>query len=477
MSKLTSLVRAGLFDAKKINIVKRALEKNPAEMTLAERKILIELLESLMSEVLHSQQVYSKVKQNVMSGKEKMNEAVKDSYLTKFDPRMTKYPSESDIPAVLILKRKAIRIYPDNQKVALYYAQAIDKYVSIPYGNINTSMNETKGIQHVPINTLFGDPDKEQKAKEYIDKSAVDPFFKAGLKTSLWARKKVGPSVETARTSIKKKVGELTKKSKISVGNLNKGFKADRAVGSEKTRLNPRDYNNRMISPMSSPMHRFGKTVSGFGKKTGMYEESDKVEINEVLPLIGLGIAAAGRAAIGAGARMLAKRAAKKAAEKASKPKPTTRPKPTRKSKSGNVNINTNDDSNDNSNTPAPSAPEKTFTQPKKAFGKNIQIKVNDPTQNKFDTEVARNRKRESQYDKSLTTSESVISQLYTIKESHNEGFINIDNNNVAINKIVAEKVINVFESLNEENQKKVSTMLNESVDSFKKIINFAVRQ
>ena len=188
ISKLTALVRAGLFDAKKINIVKRALDKNPAEMTLAERKILIELLESLMSEVLHSQQVYSKVKQNVMGNKEKMNEATKDSYLTKFDPRMTKYPSESDIPPVLILKRKAIRVYPDNQKVALYYAQAIDKYVSIPYGNINTSINEGKktkrdiDIGNVPINTIFGDTKKEKEANKYIDNSGLGFAQILGLK-------------------------------------------------------------------------------------------------------------------------------------------------------------------------------------------------------------------------------------------------------------------------------------------------------
>ena len=69
--KLTSLVRAGLFDPKKLPMLKRALNKDPKDMTPAERKILIELLDSLMGEVLQSQQVYSKVKQNVMMKEEK----------------------------------------------------------------------------------------------------------------------------------------------------------------------------------------------------------------------------------------------------------------------------------------------------------------------------------------------------------------------------------------------------------------------
>ena len=129
--KLTSLVRAGLFDQKKLPMLKRALEKDPSKMTMAERKALLELLDSLMSQVLHSQSVYSKVKQNVGSD---MNEAVKDRY--GVDPRFgnSAAVSERDMPTIIILKRKSIRVYPDNQKVGLYYSQYLDRYVAIPFG-------------------------------------------------------------------------------------------------------------------------------------------------------------------------------------------------------------------------------------------------------------------------------------------------------------------------------------------------------
>jgi len=40
---------------------------------------------------------------------------------------------KSDPPNIIMLKRKAIRIFPDGRKVALYYADKIKKYVSIPY--------------------------------------------------------------------------------------------------------------------------------------------------------------------------------------------------------------------------------------------------------------------------------------------------------------------------------------------------------
>jgi hypothetical protein len=190
ISKLTSLVRAGLFDAKKINIVKRALEKNPADMTLAERKILIELLESLMSEVLHSQQVYTKVKSNLSRGEmkeevEELDEAVSKNYLVKMDPRFSKSMSEKDIPSIIILKRKAVRVYPDNQKVGLYYSQALDKYVSIPFetgasAHLNAGLNEAKN------DTTDNKKDKKLEISQRLRKLSLKniPDTQAGKKVS-----------------------------------------------------------------------------------------------------------------------------------------------------------------------------------------------------------------------------------------------------------------------------------------------------
>ena len=38
-----------------------------------------------------------------------------------------------DPPAVLIMKRKWVRMFPNNQRVALYYVDKINKYVTVPY--------------------------------------------------------------------------------------------------------------------------------------------------------------------------------------------------------------------------------------------------------------------------------------------------------------------------------------------------------
>ena len=50
-----------------------------------------------------------------------------------------------DPPAVLIMKRKSIRLFPDGQKVALYYVEKINKYVTVPYTSLQVfSPEETE---------------------------------------------------------------------------------------------------------------------------------------------------------------------------------------------------------------------------------------------------------------------------------------------------------------------------------------------
>ena len=173
--KLATLVRAGLYDAKKLPALKKALEKSADKMTGQEKRMLLNLLDSLINQVVGSDQVFRKVKQNVQH----VNET-KEDYYSKLDPRFKSgYPSDKDVPTVLILKRKAIRVYPDNQKVALYYSQALDKYVTIPFSEIQTGINEEvkkkeekkkRGVGSIPVETSSAF-EQEAKKKEKEEKS------------------------------------------------------------------------------------------------------------------------------------------------------------------------------------------------------------------------------------------------------------------------------------------------------------------
>ena len=50
-----------------------------------------------------------------------------------------------DLPPVLVLKRKAIRQFPNGQKVALYQIDKLNKYITLPYSDsMLTAMPEQK---------------------------------------------------------------------------------------------------------------------------------------------------------------------------------------------------------------------------------------------------------------------------------------------------------------------------------------------
>ena len=174
--KLTALVRAGLFDAKKLPVLKRALEKGVDKMTSAEKKILIDLLDSLMNQVISNEPVYMKVKRNVQSMDEEVIAEIAKTPVTI-----------SDVPSIVVLKRKAVRVYPGGQQVGLYYSQQLDKYVTIPFGeagmseevdleearrrNIDVEDRLDRRAEETPYDQMSSDQRKRTKAYKVAGRS------------------------------------------------------------------------------------------------------------------------------------------------------------------------------------------------------------------------------------------------------------------------------------------------------------------
>ena len=145
---LTSLVRSGLYDSKKISMLKRALDKDNAHLNTQERKALLDLLDNLLSQVVSNKSVYSKVKQNLRNKENVSEEKTKDNYSSEFQ--------KGKIPALLILKRKSIRQFPDGT-VALYYSDKLNKYISIPFSpeiGIGSITEETKPYDDIKGNVI-----------------------------------------------------------------------------------------------------------------------------------------------------------------------------------------------------------------------------------------------------------------------------------------------------------------------------------
>lgn len=148
--RLTSLVRAGIFDSSKLPLLKRLLDKDVNQLNSNEKESMKTLLDNLLSQVLDNTQVYNKVKSNLQ------NESLNEKY------------EGHELPAVLILKRKAVRQYPDGQKIYLYYSDKLDTFISIPVSGITvvpSSVNEETYEQHKEINAEY-----TKKAKDTGDK-------------------------------------------------------------------------------------------------------------------------------------------------------------------------------------------------------------------------------------------------------------------------------------------------------------------
>jgi hypothetical protein len=179
--KLTTLVRAGLFDAKKLPMLKRALDKGADKMTPAEKKILIDLLDSLMNQVISNEPVYMKVKRNVQSTNEEIiAEAVR-------------IPTTiSDVPSIVVLRRKAVRVYPGGQQVGLYYSQQLDKYVTIPFGEagIAEEANLEEAKKRNKRFSTFGYTDKTDDDEDSEKKSDRQPRIMSKRYTDTTAKER-----------------------------------------------------------------------------------------------------------------------------------------------------------------------------------------------------------------------------------------------------------------------------------------------
>jgi hypothetical protein len=158
-SKFDMLVRAGLANKAQLARIHRILDKMTEErpqFNNADREIMRNLFNRMIDIITNNKQIFQKTRQAVREEVE-LEESELDTADIKIGPSGRKVRAHrfkvgdapvkeeieieeatlelpDDPPFVLVLKRKAIRLYPNRTKIALYYNQKLDKYFSIPYG-------------------------------------------------------------------------------------------------------------------------------------------------------------------------------------------------------------------------------------------------------------------------------------------------------------------------------------------------------
>jgi hypothetical protein len=168
------LVRAGLANKAQLTRVHRILDKMSEErpqFNNADKEILRNLFNRMVDLISNNKQIFQKTKQAV---REELEENILDTADIKMSPSGRKVRAhrikvgdvaynnnvkeefdlveapidfDNDPPFILILKRRAIRMYPDKTKVALYYNKTLDKYFSVPYGSSLGAVVQAEEIQ------------------------------------------------------------------------------------------------------------------------------------------------------------------------------------------------------------------------------------------------------------------------------------------------------------------------------------------
>lgn len=479
--KLSALARAGLFDVKKIPMLKRALQKDSGKLSPVERKLLLDLLDSLMDEVLHSQQVYNKVKQDVM--RHDMHESEKE-------PKEDSWSKK--IPFMIMLKRKSVRQFGGGQTVGLYYAQALDKYISIAFGeksaivDVNEEALEeiSQGTSEKVIkayNAKITANPKDELSRQKLTRFVAHSGNTAGGSRT-WAGKNAVKSAETlvkqggVNASIndlrdKQKEQQKIEKKKNSVSSFTSQIHsaaggdtgADIAAGAAGAVYGAGKLVKLAAKGIGKLFKEESSVKSKFFKKIEEKKQAEQEKLDEFAPapLLALGAGAAGVAArvapvisrvapkaLGWGKRMLGKATGFLAGVGAGSALSGGGGESEKEVDPNKVTAN-----RDFGLTAKPGAP-------RAVTGQGVASLAQQNAQNK---------------NFAARSEETIINQMREFVKSDLSTNIVVNENLIDINTNIAEKVLTVYESLNTENRAKFEKMLSESKESFRKAVNFAL--
>ena len=169
-SKFDMLVRAGLANKAQIQRIHKILNKMGEEkpnFSPADRMIVQNLFNKMVDLISNNKQIFQQTRRAV-------REDIVDTSDFKLDKRGRKYKAHriklgdnpavadgtvelakeevvqlteaQDPPFVLVLKRKAIRLYPDGTKIALYHNDRLDKDFAVPYSTSSQPVIQAEAV-------------------------------------------------------------------------------------------------------------------------------------------------------------------------------------------------------------------------------------------------------------------------------------------------------------------------------------------
>jgi hypothetical protein len=515
--KLTTLVRAGLFDPNKLTMLKRALNKDNVKMTRAERDALLELLDRLLTVVMANQGTFMKVKQSIQeeispeqdgefsmarsdlktaissaqrifdklngegkleawlqskitlasdylssaanyvdSGEAELKEEYEEYDIENLDEATRTDVDINQIPPIIIMKRRAIRVFPDGQKVALYWADRINKYISVPFQSIGISEDY--------------DPKDAKKGDLSYYRSRVEKERMSG------AEEKRKNRTNTLRSNALKDVVSMTQKGGLAAGlggalgtalyrrSKSKIYKKAAAMraGRELKKKDPAAFAAKQKTNIAAAKH-VGIRES-YQNKLALIREQK--EVNEALPLAlaGAALRAAGPAALRLGGRLLS-RGGRKLRVFGKRTLPRGLKKAAKSARSVALDAATAAGSGGNDgagNQPTNIRVQRPDSPAFKGSARSGESSFRSARQRAADVSFARGQQQES------------YKMIKSIAEGSNTKELNFADGAVELSPSVASKIVETYNALNTDNKKIVLEMINKDKNSFMKFANFA---
>lgn len=415
-------------------------------------------------------------------------------------------PSAKEMPMMLIFRRLQYKIYPNNQVVALYYSSMIDKYLSVPYGpGGNLNLSEAEIIDS--IDEGWEDVNRRDKT-DGMSQAAVNAYRRENpgskLKTAVTEKNPTGKRAARRKafcsrmSGMKKRLtsAETARDPDSRINKALRRWNCEESINEEKWYEKPwMDYSGlggavKTATELTPGASAYQKTKEGDYAGAAKSAAID-VALGGAAKLAGKAIKSyrawrAGKTAKKAGEAAV-KRDASAIATAAPKPKPAApRISPTVAAAggaaAGAVGSGVVSKAVDMAKA-ALTGPEfgatklggmerpsrvKTGSAWEKASSEDKVFKSKMRGAALKDVEATK---------KALHVRENRISDLKKmVRENIDSRDITINGRTVTLNNSMAKRIVEVYDSVNAKNKKIVESMLNEDLESFKKLLNFTIR-
>lgn len=198
-TKFDALVRAGLANKAQLQRLHQILGKMGEEhpsFNNADRQIIQNMFTKMVDLITNNPQIYRTARKAV-SEEVEVEEIVE---IASDNPDKTP-------PFVLLLKRQAIRIYPNNTKIALYYNDRLGKYFSIPFvGDKADMIQAQESVEELQEEVQIDEAVMDTLHKIVAGKSAQTVKFASGH------TRKVDMYTASAITQVHKALNDVNKK-------------------------------------------------------------------------------------------------------------------------------------------------------------------------------------------------------------------------------------------------------------------------